>query len=203
MKPYESLDAIGVLPSASCRRQARRYAAGSVRLTGHDLDQPVLCRMVEVVQADDAFGSRGGACELGDGVRGRVGGQDRVGAADLVETLEHGLLYRQILEDRLDHEVDVAEILEARRAGDPGENRGGVGRGEDAALDAVVQRLLDDAQAARDLLVIEVNQRDAESFGRHLLRDAAPHVAGADDGEAFEGPIAGRDGVTGHDRYCV
>ena len=86
---------------------------------------------------------------------------------------------------------------------DPREDRGRVRRGEDAALDAVVQRLLDDAEAARDLLVVEVNQRDAEAFGRHLLGDAAPHVAGADDGEAFEGPIAGGGGVTGHDRYCV
>ncbi len=109
----------------------------------------------------------------------------------------------EILEDRLDYEVDVAEIREARRAGDPRADGGRVGGGEDAARDAVVQRLLDDAEAARDLLIVEVDERDAEAFGRHLLGDAAPHVAGADDGEAFEGPIDRGGAVMGHDRYCV
>ena len=75
-------------------------------------------------------------------------------------------------------------------------------RGEDAALDAVGQRLLDDAHPARDLLIVEVDERDGEAFGRHFLRDAAAHVAGTDDGEAFEGAI-GCARVRGHHGYCV
>ena len=61
---------------------------GSGRLAGHDFDEPVLGRMIEVVQPDDTLGPcrRGG--ELGDRVGRCVGGENRVGAADLVETAE-------------------------------------------------------------------------------------------------------------------
>ena len=74
--------------------------------------------MVEVVQADDALGLRGRGRELGHGVGRGVGREDRVGPADLVEAAEHVLLDREVLEHRLDDQVDAREILESRRPGD-------------------------------------------------------------------------------------
>ena len=54
------------------------------------------------------FGRRRG--DLGHGERGRVGREHGVGAADPVELREELLLRRELLDDRLDHEVAVREV---------------------------------------------------------------------------------------------
>ena len=67
------------------------------------------------MHADDALrrGRRGR--DLGDGERGRVRGEHRVGAADALELREQLLLRREFLDDRLDDEVAVGEVGELRR----------------------------------------------------------------------------------------
>ena len=83
------------------------------------LDQPLHGRGVEEVHADHAARAGVGGGDLGDRERGGVGGEDRVGADDLVELAEDGLLDLDRLHDRLDDEVGVGEVLHAGGEGDP------------------------------------------------------------------------------------
>ena len=82
-------------------------------LPGNDFDEPVLGRMIEVVQANDALGARRRGGQLGDRVGRRVCREDRVRAADLVEALKDALLDLEVFEHRLDHQVGVGQIHEA------------------------------------------------------------------------------------------
>ena len=75
---------------------------------GDDLDEPVLRRMIEVVQAEHALGMLVvGRRQLGHRERRRVGREDRVGPADLVEPAEDVALHGEVLEHRLDDEIDA------------------------------------------------------------------------------------------------
>ena len=65
------------------------------RLARDDLDEPVLRRVIEVVQPHDALGPRRRAGKIGDRVRRGVGRENRVRAANLVEAAEDALLDRR------------------------------------------------------------------------------------------------------------
>ncbi len=154
--------------------------------------------MVEVVQTEDAFGPACCRRQIGDGIRGCVRREDRVRPADLVETPEHVLLDLHVFENGLDDEVDVGQILESGCAADAVRDGSHLLRREQLSFEALVQRLLDNAQPACNLVVVEIDEHDLEGFGRHLLGDAAPHVAGPDYSQAFETSV-----IHAHHPICV
>ena len=54
---------------------------------------------------------------------------------------------------------------------------------ENPAADPITERPLNRGQSLCGPGVIDIGKNDTESFGRHLLGDAAAHRAGTDDGE--------------------
>ena len=156
---------------------------------GHDLDEPVLGRMEEVVQPEHALGTGVVAAarsvtENDDVLVARMAS----GRQTPSSRAKTSFLTCEILEHGLDHEVDAGEIVEPRGASDRAAIARGVagcGRSSRPTPSSSVLSMI--CQPARDLAIVDVDEHDVESFGRHLLRDAAAHVAGADDGEAIEG----------------
>ena len=88
----------------------------------------------EEVGADDRLGPLGDRGDLGDRDGRGVGGEHRVGLADLVQRAEHVVLDLELLEDRLDHDVRVGHRLQVGGRGDPGERRLDLGRLDPALL---------------------------------------------------------------------
>ena len=122
---------------------------------------------------------------------------------DRVELAEDGLLDLHLLRHRLDHEVDVGEVLVGGRADDPAEHlvEAGVGLllghlflfdqpGEFALGDRA--RFLD---RGIDELLVDVLDDDGDVGGGDRLRDLAAHGAAADDGGLGNEHVAGSSGV--------
>ena len=98
-------------------------------LADDHLDQRHHRGRVEEVEADDLVGAQRRFADLGDRERGGVGGEDRVAGRGGVDLAEDGLLDLHLLRHRLDHEVDVAELLVAGGAGDQAHHLGEAGVG--------------------------------------------------------------------------
>ncbi len=99
-----------------------------------------------------------------------------------------GGLDREVLRDRLDHDVDRREVVELRGAGQVGQ-RLGLGRLlELAALDRLVERALDRGADAVDLGVGAPDVGDVEPGLGEDLDDAGRHGAGADDADRRDRP---------------
>ena len=124
-----------------------------------------------------------GGRDLGDGERRRVRREHRVRPADALELGEELLLRRELLDDRLDHEVAVGEVGEVGRQREPADR--GVARGllelsllhlaREEVRDPVARAL---AELERDLAADRLDARlDAE------LRDAGAHRAEPDDAD--------------------
>src|SRR5438552_3287194 len=155
------------------RPQARRH-----------LDQLHGVHRIEEVEADEALGPPGGGGQLGHGERRGVGREDGLGLHDLVEASEVILLHGQLLDDRLDHQVDVGQVVQVDRPAQALEQRTVVGGRQLAALDVLLELLLDLGP-----LRIERPRRglrhDRVEAGAGLgLRDAEAHLTGAEDADA-------------------
>ena len=155
-----------------------RRAGAAVR---DHLEQTVLGRVVEVVQADEAVGPGGLVSEIAHVEARGVRGQDGLGRADLVEFFEEIRLDLLVLEDGLDHDVGVGHGLEVGGARDAGEDLVHLLRLEDLAFDPLLQQAPDRPQAALDELVLQVDHHDRDALLGDLLDDSAAHVAGTDD----------------------
>ena len=105
-------------------------------------------------------GPRRGGRDLGDGERRGVRREHRVGPADPVELGEELALRRELLDDRLDHEVAVGEVAQLGREREPPDRLVARRLLELALLDLPRQEVAD--PAARLLAQLE----------RHLAADA-------------------------------
>jgi len=127
----------------------------------------------------------------------RVGGEHSARPRRLVEATEHVGLDGEILEHRLDDEVDAREGRPVGGAGDARHARLGLGAGEAAAFHLV---LVEAAQAGRGScgrIGIALDQHHGEAGVGERRRNAGPHGAAADDGQVPEG--AGGDAIeAGH-----
>ena len=107
-----------------------------------------------------------------------------------VELAEDRLLDLHLLRHRLDHEVDVAELLVGGRAGDQAHHlvEAGVGLllGQLLLLDQPVELALGDRarllERGVDELLVDVLDDDGDVGGGDRLGDLAAHGAAADDG---------------------
>jgi hypothetical protein len=122
---------------------ARRHGLGGGAQRGRDLDQLHGVHRIEEVEADEALGPLRGRGEVGDGQRRRVGGENRLGLQELVELLEVRTLDGQLLDDRLDQQVDAGQVVEMRRPPEAFQEGAHVGRGQLSLLDVLLELLLD------------------------------------------------------------
>ena len=146
------------------------------------------------MQADHALGVGRDRGDVLDVEGGGVRAEDRGRLADLAEALEDAALDLEVLEDRLHHQVDVGQLAPVAGAAQVSEDLLDLRRLEDAALDALLEGVADDPEAALDLGVVEVDQDHRVALGGDLLGDAGAHVAGSDDGEFFD--LVGAHGIS-------
>ena len=145
-----------------------------------DLDELQHRHRVEEVHADDAVRPPGRRGQRRDRDRGRVRGEDRLVREELVGAPEHVLLHGRVLDDRLDQQVGRRRGRRpARCARAP---RPGPGRPSRRAASRLFSHRREPA----------VDRPRAASWSEtrrpsgHDLRDAAAHLAGADDEHVLE-----------------
>src|SRR5262249_35068595 len=102
--------------------------------------------------------------------------------------LDQGLLH-----DRLDHEIDLGEVVEMRAPLEAREHRTLVGGRQLSALDVLGELLLDLAARAVERARRRLGEDGLEAGARGGRRDAEPHLARADDTDA---PDLHRSGAT-------
>ena len=154
------------------------------------LDQRHHRGRVEEVEADHLVGAQRRFADLGDRERGGVGGEDRVPGRRRIQLAEDRLLDLHLLRHGLDHEVDVAEVLVARRAGDQAhhlcEARIGLLLGQLLLLDQAGQLALGDGSrllhGGIDELLVDVLDDDGDVGCGDRLSDLTAHGASADNG---------------------
>ena len=100
------------LPRRTATSAADGHGRCRCQLALGDLDQRHQRRRVEEVHADDALRPRRRRGDLGHREGRRIGGEDRVGAADPVQVREERALRLDLLDDRLDDEVAPRERVE-------------------------------------------------------------------------------------------
>ena len=143
----------------------------------------------------DILGPLGAGGDLVDVQVGRVRRQDRAGLAQCVELREDVLLHVHILIHRLDHQIAVGKCIEVERRGQR------VHRGFDligfhpALGSGRLVILADDACASVQRFLLHLDDRDGDSRGQEVHRDAAAHRAGADHADLVD---RAQLGVGGH-----
>jgi hypothetical protein len=128
---------------------------------------------------DHAVGPLGDRRQRRDRDRRRVRGEDRVPGQDRARAAEEILLHGRVLDDSLDHQVGRHELVDGR---DPPSTSSGSA----PPFSASRSRLL--AHRPQPTLVAPGTrrERDATAGGGHDLRDAAAHLARADDEDVLE-----------------
>ena len=104
-----SLTSTGVLPSLRVKAKTVLTAAGVAACGRDHLDQRHPVDRVEEVHAHDPLRMRRLGADLRDRQRRGVGGEDRVLRHVAGQLGEDVLLDLELLDDRLDHQVDAAE----------------------------------------------------------------------------------------------
>ena len=113
----------------------------------------------------------------------------------------------EVLDDGLDDDVDVGEVVEPRRAGDPGERRVAVGLGGLAALHGLLEALGERGAHGLDLGVGAGDVDDVVAGLGEDLDDAGRHGARADDSDLGDraqrdAPLAVGPGVWASSTTC-
>src|SRR5207249_7982417 len=93
---------------------------------------------------------------------------------------------RQLLDDRLDHEVDVGEVVEVRRPAQALEERHVIGRAQLAALDLLLELLLEPAALRVETARRGLGEDGVEAGASRRVRDAEAHLARSDDARSEE-----------------
>ena len=164
-----------------------REGLSTRRLGGDDLDETILGWVVEEMQPDEAVRTSGGHRQVVHREGGCVGCEDGGGSAHVVQGSEDALLDVEVLEHSLDHQIGVrAHVLRSDHTGDARLDRFHLLRPEDAPFDRFREEVGDGLLAALHPLLLTVHHLDVELLLCALLRDAAAHVAGTDDGDALD-----------------
>ena len=135
------------------------------------------------MHADDALRPFRRRRDLGNGQRGGVCREDRVGLRDAIELREQLALELELLEHRFDDEIAVREVGEIGGQRQASRCSVAVRLGEPALLDAPGQVPLDGAAAALRQLVAHFPADRVEPRLDADLRYPRPHRAEADDAD--------------------
>src|SRR5690606_33263683 len=153
---------------------------GAGPVGGDDFQQRHLVDWREVVHADDVRGAGGRLGDAADGNGRGVGGEDGVFTAAGLDVLDHPMLEREILEDRLDHQVQLAEAAVVQRGGDPVALQGGFDGRDVAPLQPPLDEFVDVLHAAAQGGGVAVLEADWQAgAGRGDVGNAGAHEAGA------------------------
>ena len=147
-----------------------------------DLDQRHHVHRVEEVHPAEILGALQGLGQAGDRNGRGVGRQDRVLLDVGFQLRQHGLLDLLVFDDRLDHDVDGAEVAVGQGGRDHRDDLGHLRRVDLSALELLAQQFLRLAHAEFERLVGDVLHQDRRSPGGRLVGDTAAHDAGAEDG---------------------
>jgi hypothetical protein len=161
-------------------------------LPGDDLQEAVLDRMIEEVEPEEPRGVGQAARHFRDGERGGVGGQDGVRFRRLLGLGEHVALDRQVLENGLDDQVGAGQGMEVEGEGHGLPSGLQPFRGEDLALQALLEDALDELAAPIEGRLAHVHHSHGEPLDGDLLGDAAAHGARSDHGEPFHAHLLDR-----------
>ncbi len=153
------------------RPQAREQILRRAR-SADDLDQPVLRRMVEVVEPDHPLRMRHALRDVLHVERRRVRREHGIGPHVLRQQREDRALDPEVLEDRFDREVGLLQSLPIEQRRDPRRDRLRLRLLVDLPLHRFFERGLDPRHAGRHRRLIEVDQEDGKALGGVLLRDA-------------------------------
>src|SRR4051794_19458102 len=160
------------------------------RVPRNHLDQAHHRRGPEEVEADHLLRTQRGVADLGDREARRVGREDRVPGGGGIQVGEDLLLDVHSFRDRLDDEVDIAELVVGGRSGDAPQDRGdllvGLLLGDLLLLDLRsgldLRYLFGLLQALVDELLVDVLEDYGNAGRADDLGDLATHRAGSDDG---------------------
>ncbi len=150
------------------------------------LDQLVLGGVIEVVRAEHAAGMRETGSDIADPERGGVGRQHAIRAHDAFQLREQRALDVEILEHRLDHQVDTGKVGQVGGRMQPRQRRRAAVGIEQAARHRLVQRGRDQALATRQPGLVGIGQVHLQALHQEMLRDRRAHGAGADHGNVAE-----------------
>jgi hypothetical protein len=166
MKPDRSLVWIGRLPIPDAN---------------HDLDEPHHRHRREEVQPEHAVGPARPGADLGDRDRRGVRRQEAGVRQQFVERLEQLALHARVLDDSLHHAVDVVQVVERGRVGDPRLEPLRVLRAHLPARDRAIRRLRQPRAGAHQRRLLGLVDSDVDAGGGARLRDPGAHEARADD----------------------
>src|SRR6185437_8563419 len=130
------------------------------------------------VHSDEARRAAGSRGHPGYRNRRSVGGENDLGQADLVEFLEQRDLGLFVFDYRLDHEIDLAKVFEARGGLDTAENAFRFLRLDSAALDHPIEVASDILHTAPAQILADVVNQDLEAGMPRYLGDSAAHLPG-------------------------
>lgn len=150
----------------------------------HDL------RGAEEVRADDILWAARRACDGVDIQRGRVGPEQGAGTRVLVDRAEDLLFDRQLREDRLHHDVSLADRLHAGCPADESQAPVGIGFLEPTAAHARCVVRGDTGQTAVEILCAPIDQRHRDPGIRQCHRDPAAHRPGTNDRGVAGAPVS-------------
>ena len=179
-KPGKSFACAGTLPSSSASSVIAAAVSSEVctaRITSTSFStgtglkkcMPITRSGRPVTAASDVIG-------IDDVFEARIAASGSM----LVRAAEDLLLHRRVLDDGLDHQVGGDELVDG---GDPAEHLVGIGA---ALLGELLEALAHRREAALGRARRGVVERDAAAGGGDDLRDAAAHLAGADDEDVLE-----------------
>src|SRR5439155_1330517 len=127
--------------------------------------------------------------------RGGVGREDRLGLHDLVEAREVILLHGQLLDDRLDHQVGLGQVVQTGRPAQALEQRAVVGGRQLAALDVLLELLLDLGPVRVERLAYAATEAAAAEALAAYARERAGDETVGQMAAAFAGEVASRLGA--------
>ena len=187
MKPARSPHETATLPTFSHRARVVSVTSSSVATVETTSTSFMIGAGLKKCMPMTSCGRLVTWAQLDDRQRRRGGREDRAGLADLVEVLEERGLDREVLGDRLDHDVDVLEVVErggARAAGPaprPWPPRSSLPR-----WIALSRALGDRRDDAVDLVLAAADVQHVVPGLGEDLDDAGGHGAGADDADQLD-----------------
>ena len=155
-------------------------------LSAHHLEERAALHRRKIVHSEDAFGTDRHLGDARNGQRRRVRRDDAGVLHEPLEIADDGVLEREVLEDRLDHQVGVAEAGVVGGAGEAREGLFAMVGGDQSALDALVDGALHVVEPASERDGVGVLHSHGEAGLDAHARNACAHEARADHRHALD-----------------
>ena len=155
-------------------------------LTAHNFEQLHHISRAKEVHAENVLGSLGRGCDGIDILVRGVACEDGSRLTDCIELRKNFFLQLEILEYRFNHEVNIGEIRIVCRPADRAHALLHLRLGQLAFFHRDCVVLLDNAQAASERFVIDLNHDSGDADVGEAHRDTTAHRAAANDCDFFD-----------------